>query len=132
VVHRGHRRPPLPPALPHPPPGLGAERRRRAVRLGRDDPDAAPLGYDPAAVWPEGPHGDDFAVIRMEAWRVRLRRGTDAGAPFRVWTPRRGRRDRRLSGIAHSSAPRTRMRVAWTHGREERRADRRGAASRWR
>ena len=46
-----------------------------------------PLGYDPAAIWPQGPHGDDFAVIRMEAWRVRLRRGTDAGAPFRVWTP---------------------------------------------
>ena len=44
-----------------------------------------PLGYDPAPIWPDGPLGDGFAVIRMDAWRVRLRRGTAAGRPFTVW-----------------------------------------------
>ena len=44
-----------------------------------------PLGYDPAAIWPDGPLGGGFAVIRMDAWRVRLRRGADAGRPFTVW-----------------------------------------------
>jgi Pyridoxamine 5'-phosphate oxidase len=46
----------------------------------------APVGYDPAPIWPEGPTGPSFAVIRLDAWRVRLRRGTTAGRPFAVWT----------------------------------------------
>jgi hypothetical protein len=45
-----------------------------------------PLGYDPAAIWPDGPRGAGFAVLRMDAWRVRLRRGTDAGRPFTAWS----------------------------------------------
>jgi hypothetical protein len=30
----------------------------------------APMGYDPATVWPDGPASADFAVIVLEPWRV--------------------------------------------------------------
>jgi hypothetical protein len=44
-----------------------------------------PVGYDPALIWPGGPLGGAFAVLRLDAWRVRHRRGTAVGEPFRVW-----------------------------------------------
>ncbi len=47
----------------------------------------APVGYDPATIWPGGPHGDDFAVLRLDPWRLRV--GTAAalaaGEPYRTW-----------------------------------------------
>jgi hypothetical protein len=30
----------------------------------------APVGYDPATIWPGGPASPDFAVIALEPWRV--------------------------------------------------------------
>jgi hypothetical protein len=30
----------------------------------------APVGYDPATIWPDGPAGPEFAVIALEPWRV--------------------------------------------------------------
>ena len=47
----------------------------------------APVGYDPATIWPDGPASADFAVIGLEPWRVSattaaaLARGEGA----RVW-----------------------------------------------
>jgi hypothetical protein len=31
---------------------------------------AAPVGYDPATIWPDGPSSEAFAVIALEPWRV--------------------------------------------------------------
>lgn len=31
---------------------------------------AAPVGYDPATIWPDGPLGGEFAAIALEPWRV--------------------------------------------------------------
>jgi len=44
-----------------------------------------PMGYDPAPIWPDGPLGGSFAALRLDAWRVRLRRGAAGGVPFTVW-----------------------------------------------
>jgi hypothetical protein len=30
----------------------------------------APVGYDPATIWPGGPASPDFAVIELQPWRV--------------------------------------------------------------
>jgi hypothetical protein len=30
----------------------------------------APVGYDPANIWPDGPASPEFAVIALEPWRV--------------------------------------------------------------
>ena len=49
----------------------------------------APVGYDPATIWPGGPASADFAVIALAPWRVSaatataLARGERAG----VWRP---------------------------------------------
>jgi hypothetical protein len=43
------------------------------------------MGYDPAPIWPDGPLGGSFAALRLDAWRVRLRRGAAGGVPFTVW-----------------------------------------------
>jgi hypothetical protein len=47
----------------------------------------APVGYDPGHIWPDGPHGADFAALRLEPWRVTVRRAGDfaTGVPARVW-----------------------------------------------
>ena len=44
-----------------------------------------PMGFDPAPIWPDGPLGGSFAALRLDAWRVRLRRGAAGGVPFTVW-----------------------------------------------
>jgi hypothetical protein len=31
----------------------------------------APVGYDPATIWPEGPHDPDAGVIRLDPWRLK-------------------------------------------------------------
>jgi hypothetical protein len=31
-----------------------------------------PAGYDPAIAWPGGPESDDFAVLVLEPWRLRV------------------------------------------------------------
>jgi hypothetical protein len=47
----------------------------------------APMGYDPAAIWPGGPDAGGFAAIRLDPWRVQTRTAaaTAAGEPYAVW-----------------------------------------------
>jgi hypothetical protein len=47
----------------------------------------APMGYDPAPIWPGGPDADGFAAIRLDPWRVQTRTAaaTAAGEPYAVW-----------------------------------------------
>jgi hypothetical protein len=44
-----------------------AERQDAWERIARAP---EPVGYDPAAIWPEGPASPEFAVIALEPWRV--------------------------------------------------------------
>ncbi len=46
-----------------------------------------PVGFDPAAIWPEGP-GSGFAAIALHARRVRVAPAADAaqGRPALLWT----------------------------------------------
>ena len=44
-----------------------AEREDAWERIARAP---APVGYDPATIWPGGPASPDFAVIALEPWRV--------------------------------------------------------------
>ena len=48
----------------------------------------APVGYDPNTAWPGGPDADDFAVLRLDAWRVRVATGEEmaAGTKPHVWS----------------------------------------------
>jgi hypothetical protein len=68
----------------------------------------APMGYDPSAIWPEGPGADGFAAIRLDPWRVQTRSAaaTAAGEPYAVWKD--GERGRRFTGtgrdLAHAPA----------------------------
>jgi hypothetical protein len=68
---------------------LGAAGRRRARRLG-GQPAVAPMGYDPAPIWRDGPTGDDFVALRLEPWRVQAKSAAAmaAGEPYLVWTRR--------------------------------------------
>ena len=47
----------------------------------------APVGYDPATIWPGGPQSADFAVIGLEPWRVSATTATALarGERARVW-----------------------------------------------
>ncbi len=49
----------------------------------------APMGYDPAPIWPEGPESEGFAALRLDPWRVQVRSAaaTAAGEPYGSWTP---------------------------------------------
>jgi hypothetical protein len=68
----------------------------------------APMGYDPSAIWSDGPRGDGFAAIRLDPWRMQTRSATAtaAGEPYTVWKD--GERGRRLAGtgrdLAHTPA----------------------------
>ncbi len=49
-----------------------------------------PVGYDPSIVpmWSEGPLTDQFAVLRLERWRLRMFPGTvllGQGGEVLVW-----------------------------------------------
>jgi hypothetical protein len=45
-----------------------------------------PAGYDPAAIWPDGPDGGSFAALRLDPWRLRSARAGDiAAGEFAVW-----------------------------------------------
>jgi len=37
----------------------------------------SPVGFDPHMIWPDGPTSADYAVLRVEAYRVIARRGVD-------------------------------------------------------
>jgi pyridoxamine 5'-phosphate oxidase-like protein len=60
------------------------ERRVEAWERLRSAP--PPAGYDPLPIWPDGPLGGSFAVLRLDAWRIRHRRGSAGGVPFTVWS----------------------------------------------
>lgn len=47
----------------------------------------APMGYDPATIWKDGPHGADFAVLRLDPWRIVVRSAQEVAAkqPYRSW-----------------------------------------------
>jgi pyridoxamine 5'-phosphate oxidase-like protein len=49
----------------------------------------APMGYDPAPIWPDGPEADGFVALRLDPWRVQAKSATAmaAGEPYLVWTP---------------------------------------------
>jgi hypothetical protein len=51
---------------------------------------APPMGYDPSAIWPDGPEGPDFAAIRLDPWRVQTRSAAAMAAaePYAVWRRR--------------------------------------------
>jgi hypothetical protein len=40
-------------------------------------------GYDPQNFWRDGPADPQYHVLRMEAWRVQVMRGTDLSS--RIW-----------------------------------------------
>jgi dienelactone hydrolase len=46
-----------------------------------------PMGYDPSTAWPDGPEGEDWAVLHLQPWRVRAARAGDiaSGAGFAAW-----------------------------------------------
>jgi len=46
-----------------------------------------PMGYDPSTAWPDGPEGEDWAVLHLDPWRLRAARAGDiaSGAGFAVW-----------------------------------------------
>jgi hypothetical protein len=49
---------------------------------------AEPLGHDPYAIWPAGPHDPDAGVLRLTPWRVRVA-GMETllgRAPALTWT----------------------------------------------
>jgi hypothetical protein len=47
----------------------------------------APVGYDPATIWPGGPASPDFAVIALEPWRICAATAAELarGERARVW-----------------------------------------------
>ena len=47
----------------------------------------APLGHDPAAIWPDGPASADAGLLRLDPWRLRVLLLADltAGRPGRSW-----------------------------------------------
>jgi hypothetical protein len=47
----------------------------------------APLGFDPATIWPDGPGSTDFAVILLRPLRVRvvMAAAMAAGEPAPIW-----------------------------------------------
>ena len=47
----------------------------------------APAGFDPATIWPGGPHDPGFALVRMRPWRLRFARADElaAGRAPEVW-----------------------------------------------
>ena len=49
----------------------------------------APMGFDPAPIWPDGPESEGFAALRLDPWRVQVRSAaaTAAGEPYASWTP---------------------------------------------
>jgi hypothetical protein len=44
-------------------------------------------GYDPAALWPEGPDSPDFAALELTPYRIQVIRAADmaAGRPTPMW-----------------------------------------------
>lgn len=44
----------------------------------------APVGFDPAIIWPGGPESSDCAIIRLTARRIVA---TPAGRPGHLWRP---------------------------------------------
>jgi Pyridoxamine 5'-phosphate oxidase len=44
----------------------------------------APVGYDPATIWPDGPLGGAFAAIALEPWRVSVATAAELARGERV------------------------------------------------
>lgn len=59
--------------------------KRRVWDLFKNAP--PPLGYDPAMIWPDGPEGARFGVLKLTPWRIELFSLGDmfSGKPPRVW-----------------------------------------------
>lgn len=70
-----------------------AERRRAWAFIAGLGP---PAGFDPAAIFPGGPDGPGFGLLRLAPWRLRLANAADRGAE-RIWqasaSPRLGSGD---------------------------------------
>jgi hypothetical protein len=64
---------------------LDAEGRRAGWERLASAP--APAGYDPATIWPDGPEADDFAILRLDPWRLRVATAAQlaTGEPAAVW-----------------------------------------------
>jgi hypothetical protein len=43
----------------------------------------APVGFDPHTIWPDGPTSPDYAVLRVQAFRVMARQGANKLATWR-------------------------------------------------
>lgn len=52
--------------------------KRECWDIFRDAP--APVGYDPAAIWPDGPESPGFAVLRFQPCRVQAGLASDIAA----------------------------------------------------
>jgi hypothetical protein len=52
----------------------------------------APVGHDPAAIWPGGPDSPDCAFLELTPWRLAVRTAESlyAGEPPLTWRARRG------------------------------------------
>ncbi|MCP2164162.1 pyridoxamine 5'-phosphate oxidase family protein [Goodfellowiella coeruleoviolacea] len=61
--------------------------RRYAWELYRSGSPAG-VGYDPHTYWPGGPTDPGYQVLRIDAWRVQLVRGTDLHST--IWTAEDG------------------------------------------
>jgi hypothetical protein len=61
------------------------EQRRQAWSCFRAAP--APLGYDPATIWPDGPDAPDAEVLRLVPYRVQVGLASDlaSGRAPRTW-----------------------------------------------
>lgn len=48
----------------------------------------APVGYDPAPMWPDGPDSPGFVVLALTPFRVRVQLGAEVakGIPDRFWS----------------------------------------------
>ncbi|MCB1644039.1 MAG: pyridoxamine 5'-phosphate oxidase family protein [Pseudomonadales bacterium] len=44
----------------------------------------APLGYDPAMIWPQGPEDESYGVLKLTPWRIELSSLADMRNPT-VW-----------------------------------------------
>ena len=71
-----------------------ARRRRPQPAWDRIARAPAPVGYDPGAVWPDGPASPDFAVLALAPWRVSAATAprSRAASAARCGAPSRSRR----------------------------------------
>jgi hypothetical protein len=66
---------------------------------------APPVGFDPSAMWPDGPESPDFAVLHLRPWRLRVGLGAEMaeGILPRAWMPSDQARNSAAASISHSA-----------------------------